>query len=605
MAHRLLVRSARVTAKLAATNRSIACTPVAVFCARTSRVVPVAAFAASGVVPGFAAPRAPIAAPRCVRTAAASAAAMKQVSFEPDTLPSVALSSGPGDLESWQGDLLVLAVPEDDFATEGEVTSLKSESLQQLDSRLGGLLTEIVAWGGFDGKQGSQSRVVRYSGPGSKAKHVAMVGLGKTAKMAVAPEWGASPFQALGGAVAALAKANKAETVAVALMTQPETDVRGSALAQITTGALLGGYESSRFKSKKSPTASKLASLHVLMELEAGAAEAAVARGLAAARGNLLTRYLVEAPPNVCTPTHLADTAAHIAAKSPDVFTLKVYEKDECEAMGMGCYLGVAEASSEPPKFIHLKYTPKNGTASRKIAIVGKGLTFDSGGYNLKAGPGSLIELMKFDMGGAGATLGAARILGEIQPADVEIHFIIASCENMVAGAGLRPGDILTAASGKTVEVNNTDAEGRLTLADAMWFAQEKCGATAMVDIATLTGACMIALGTSIAGLFTPSDSLAATLTAASRASGEKIWRMPMEDEYFESLKSPVADMKNTGARYGGSISAALFLKQFVKEGVEWAHIDVAGPVWNEKLGLPTGFGAQLLAEWAVAQAAK
>ncbi|GLI60782.1 hypothetical protein VaNZ11_003014, partial [Volvox africanus] len=601
MAHGILTRSARVTAKLAARARWLIWAPApSIFGGRTTASVPLTSSNAHRVAPGFASPCGPIGIPRCVRTAAASAASIKQVTFEPDTLPFVGLSTS--GLDAAEGDLLVLAVTEEEFATEGDVTSIKSEQLRQLDESLTGVLTEIVAWGGFDGKQGSSSRVVRHTGPGTKAKHVAMVGLGKGAKLTAAADWGLSPFQALGSAVATLAKTNKAVDVAVALLTQPDPVLREPALSQIVTGTLLGGYESSRFKSKKSPTASKLASVQVLMDLDAAAADAAVARGVAAARGNLVTRYLVEAPPNVCTPTHLAEAAAHIAAKSPDVFTLKVYEKDECEAMGMGCYLGVAEASAEPPKFIHLKYSPKGGSASRKIAIVGKGLTFDSGGYNLKAGAGSMIELMKFDMGGAGATLGAACILGELQPDDVEIHFIIASCENMVAGAGLRPGDILTAANGKTVEVNNTDAEGRLTLADAMWFAQEKCGVTSMVDIATLTGACIIALGANIAGLFTPSDSLAASLTAASKAAGEKIWRMPMEEEYFESLKSPVADMKNTGARYGGSISAALFLKQFVKEGVEWAHLDVAGPVWNEKLGLPTGFGAQLLAEWAVAQ---
>ncbi|PNH02316.1 Leucine aminopeptidase 2, chloroplastic [Tetrabaena socialis] len=198
-----------------------------------------------------------------------------------------------------------------------------------------------------------------------------------------------------------------------------------------------------------------------------------------------------------------------------------------------------------------------------------------------------------------------ADVLPAVAPADVEVHFVVASCENMVAGVGLRPGDILTGASGKTVEVNNTDAEGRLTLADAMWFAQEKCGATAMVDIATLTGSCIVALGSDIAGVFTPSDAMAASISAASKTAGEKVWRMPWETDYFESMKSPVADMKNTGSRNGGAISAALFLEQFVNKGVEWAHVDMAGPVWNDKAGLPTGWGAAMLAEWVVAQAAK
>jgi leucyl aminopeptidase len=316
----------------------------------------------------------------------------------------------------------------------------------------------------------------------------------------------------------------------------------------------------------------------------------------------LLTRFLVEAPPNVCTPTHLAEAAAMIAAGAPGVMKLEVLEKEDCEKLGMGCYLGVAEASQEPPKFIHLTYTPQ-GEIKKKIAVVGKGLTFDSGGSNLKAGAGSMIEMMKFDMGGAGATLGAAHAIADIKPAGVEIHFVIASCENMVDGRGLRPGDILVASNGKTVEINNTDAEGRLTLADALLFAQNQCGAEAIVDIATLTGACMIALGDGVGGMYASTDDVANAITAAAKAAGEKLWRMPLEETYLEQLKSPVADLKNTGGRMGGSITAALFLKEFVDiSKIQWSHLDIAGPVWQEKNGGATGFGAQLLAEWAIAQ---
>ncbi|KAG2430377.1 hypothetical protein HYH02_013739 [Chlamydomonas schloesseri] len=611
-----LLRCASRTARLvASSSRSVvACPRAAALSARIASSVPASGFGAmSSNVNSSVAAVAGAGPHRGVVVAAASTGGLPQAafSFEPDSLPAVSVAAGGGGANvadvaaGWEGDLLVLGVTEEDFVTEAEVTSLKGDALKALDAALGGALAEIVAAGGFDGKQGAQSRVLRLYG-GAKAKHVAMVGLGKAAKLAVVADWGASPFQALGAGVATLAKANKVVTVGLALLpgAAPAAAVAATALAQITSGTLLGGYEATRFKTKKSPTASRLAALTVVgAGVEGAGAEAAIKRGLAVARGNLLTRYLVESPPNVCTPAHLAATAAHIAAVAPEVFSLKVYEKAECEAMNMGLYLGVSEASAEPPKFIHLKYAPKGGSAARKIAIVGKGLTFDSGGYNLKAGPGSMIELMKFDMGGAGATLGAARILADLQPADVEVHFIIAACENMVAGEGLRPGDILTSASGKTVEVNNTDAEGRLTLADAMWFAQEKCGAKAVVDVATLTGACIVALGTQIAGLFTPSDEMAASLTAASKVAGEKLWRMPFENDYFDDLKSPVADMKNTGSRYGGAITAALFLKQFVNEGVEWAHVDVAGPVWNEKLGLPTGYGAAFLAEWALAQA--
>ncbi|EFN59475.1 hypothetical protein CHLNCDRAFT_33905 [Chlorella variabilis] len=331
-------------------------------------------------------------------------------------------------------------------------------------------------------------------------------------------------------------------------------------------------------------------------------AGAAIARGKALALGTLVTRYLVEAPPNVCTPTHLAEAAAKIAAEAPDVMKLEVLEKAECEALGMGLYLGVAEAADEPPKFIHLTYTP-GGEVKKNVAIVGKGLTFDSGGYNLKAGAGSMIEMMKFDMGGSGATLGAAKAISLMKPEGVQVHFIIASCENMVDGRGLRPGDVLVASNGKTVEINNTDAEGRLTLADALLYAQKQCGAEAIVDIATLTGACMVALGDGVGGLWAPSDDMAAGVGAAAKEAGEKLWRMPLEESYGEQLKSGIADMRNTGARLGGAITAALFLKEFVDTGkVQWCHLDIAGPVWQEKQGGATGFGAQTLAEWAAAQ---
>lgn len=522
--------------------------------------------------------------------------------FEPQSRPVSALSDATP--QTWEGDLLLVAVTEEDFVNEGDVVSIKSDALKALDLDFGSAFSEVIAEGGFEGKQGSTSKAVRVGSASAKAKYVAMVGLGKASKLSTTAEWGPSVFQSVGVSAATLAKANKSKRVGITFVSPPvSTAVDPSTMAQqLTTGALLGGYETTRFKSKKSPTASRLEALHIL----SGAGASGLAKGQAVAAGALLTRYLVEAPPNVCTPTHLADAAQHIASRFPGCMSLKVLEKAECEALGMGSYLGVAEASDQPPKFIHLTYKPSSGAESaKKVALVGKGLTFDSGGYNIKAGPGSMIEMMKFDMGGAAATLGAARIIAELQPQGVEVHFIVAACENMVAGKGLRPGDVLTAANGKTIEVNNTDAEGRLTLADALWYAQEKCGASAIVDSATLTGACMISLGLEIGGLFTPSTKMADALTQASRAAGEKIWRMPMESNYFDGMKSPIADMKNSGPRYAGSITAALFLQQFVKDEVEWAHLDIAGPVWDEKANMPTGFGAATLAEWVAGQASK
>ncbi|CAN6244411.1 unnamed protein product [Urochloa humidicola] len=264
----------------------------------------------------------------------------------------------------------------------------------------------------------------------------------------------------------------------------------------------------------------------------------------------------------------------------------------------MGAYLGVAAASANPPHFIHLCYRPTGGNVKRKLAIVGKGLTFDSGGYNIKASPVATIELMKWDMGGSAAT---AKALGQVKPPGVEVHFIAAACENMISGTGMRPGDIVTASNGKTIEVDNTDAEGRLTLADALVYACNQ-GVDKIIDLATLTGAMRVALGPSIAGIFTPNDELAEEFVAASVVSGEKFWRLPMEESYWEDMKSGIADMLNTGPMQpkGGAITAALFLKQFVDEKVQWMHIDIAGTVWSHKKRSATGFGVATLVEWVL-----
>jgi leucyl aminopeptidase len=294
----------------------------------------------------------------------------------------------------------------------------------------------------------------------------------------------------------------------------------------------------------------------------------------------------------------MAQTAEEIASQYG--LALEILEREECEKLGMGAFLGVAQASEMPPKFIHLTYKPE-GTPRRKVAIVGKGLTFDSGGLNIK-GAGSGIETMKMDMGGAAATLGAAKAIGQLKP-DVEVHFVSAVTENMISGRAMHPGDILTASNGKTIEVNNTDAEGRLTLADALVFT-EKLGVDAIVDLATLTGACIIALGNDIGGIWATDEGVATQLKAASVAAGEKFWQMPMEEKYFEGLKSPIADMKNTGPRPGGSITAALFLKQFVQE-TPWAHLDIAGPVWADKEdgcnpAGATGYPVRTLVNWVL-----
>ncbi|CAI0427535.1 unnamed protein product [Linum tenue] len=327
----------------------------------------------------------------------------------------------------------------------------------------------------------------------------------------------------------------------------------------MVTGTLLGLYEDTRYKSEgKKPVLKSVD----FVGLGSGAEiEKKLKYAEDVSTAVIFGKELVNSPANVLTPVVLAEEASKIASTYSDVFTATILDAEKCEELKMGSYLGVAAASANPPRFIHLCYKPSSGPVKTKLALVGKGLTFDSGGYNIKTGAGCSIELMKFDMGGSAAVLGAAKAIGQVKPPGVEVHFIVAACENMISGTGMRPGDVVTASNGKTIEVNNTDAEGRLTLADALVYACNQ-GVDKIIDLATLTGACVVALGPSIAGVFTPSDDLAKEVSTAAEASGEKFWRMPLEESYWESMKSGVADMVNTGGRQGGSITAALFLKQ-------------------------------------------
>jgi leucyl aminopeptidase len=483
---------------------------------------------------------------------------------------------------NWTGDCLVIGLLEESLPLTG--------ILSELNDKVAGLLQTLIDEESFEGK--ADTTAITRLGPDCAIKKIAIVGLGASDGMAL-------EGLRRGAAIAArLAKKAKSASMAISF---PVWNNSQSLTAQaLSEGIILALSQDNRFKSKDTDkeAAKKGIELSQAHLLAFPGEEGAIARAQHVCDGVILARELVAAPPNVATPDNLADTAADIAQNYG--LELKILERDECAALGMGAYLGVAQASDLPPRFIHLTYRPA-GTAQRKVAIIGKGLTFDSGGLNLKVS-GSGIEMMKIDMGGAAAMLGAAKAIAQIKP-DVEVHFISAVTENMVSGHAMRPGDILTASNGKTIEVNNTDAEGRLTLADALVYA-DKLGLDSMIDLATLTGACVVALGDDIAALFSPDEELAQSLRKAASLSGEKLWQMPMENKYFEGLKSVVADMKNTGPRAGGSITAALFLKQFVKQ-TPWAHLDIAGPVWCEKengYNSPgaTGYGVRMLVQWVV-----
>ncbi len=456
----------------------------------------------------------------------------------------------------WTGDLLAIGFYEDAVELSGD--------LGELNTKLQGVIEVLVAETEFKGAKdsGATTRV----GVNTPIKKIMLVGLGKANE--VKPD----TLRRAGAKIARTAKREKAVTLGISL---PIYNNDSATTAQmISEGLLLALHQDRRFKSEADEkTNLKLNEVHLL---GTAGSEAAIGKAQAICDGVILARELVAAPANVVTPMSMATTAEKLAQDYG--FSLKILEQAECEVLGMGAFLGVSQASEMPPKFIHLTYTPP-GTPRRKLAIVGKGVTFDSGGLNIK-GAGSGIETMKMDMGGAAATFGAAMAIGQLKP-DVEVHFISAVAENMISGRALHPGDILTASNGKTIEINNTDAEGRLTLADALVYA-DKLGLDAIVDLATLTGACIIALGDDISGLWSPEQSLADGILAAAEQAGENFWQMPLAKKYFEGIKSPIADMKNTGPRGGGSITAALFLQQFVKD-TPWAHLDVAGPVWSDK----------------------
>ena len=368
------------------------------------------------------------------------------------------------------------------------------------------------------------------------------------------------------------------------------------------TSLLEGLYVDTRFKGKRTEADSEnkdTDSVQFILEDGAFIAESkgAIKEGVEMAKGIYLAKDIVNAPHNCLNSYSMADTAKRIAAESGGRITCKILEARDCERRGMGAYLGVARGSETLPKFIHLTYHPKKrGTKSnplRKVGIVGKGLLMDTGGYNIKT---QMMELMKFDCGGSAAVFGAAKTIAALQPEGVEAHFVVAACENMINERSMVPGDVLTAMNGKTIEVGNTDAEGRLTMADALVYLDKEVGVERIIELSTLTGSCIGALGTAMAGLWTSDDDLASELKGAAVAAGEKLWQLPLEQEYKEELKSKIADLRNIGGKYAGAITAALFLNEFV-DHKPYAHVDMAGPVWSTKIGA-TGWGAKLVTEW-------
>ena len=368
------------------------------------------------------------------------------------------------------------------------------------------------------------------------------------------------------------------------------------ALAETVVAAARDATYVYRHTKPSAPAGSVLAKVTVLCEkADAKAVQHGLTRGAAIASGVALARECANRPGNHCTPTYLGEQAKKLGKEYG--LKVEVLDRKACEKLGMGSFLAVAQGSAEPPRFIVARY---DGAAKTKapIVLVGKGITFDTGGISLK--PGAEMDEMKFDMGGAASVLGTLRAVAELKP-KLNLVCIIPTCENMPSGTAVKPGDVVKSMSGQTIEILNTDAEGRLILCDALTYA-ERFKPAVVVDIATLTGACVVALGHHHSGLFTADDQVAAQLLAASQAGLDPCWRMPLDEEYDEGLKSNFADMANIAGRMGGAITAAMFLRRFTGK-YPWAHLDVAGTAWKSGAAKgATGRPVPLLTHFVLAQ---
>jgi len=463
-----------------------------------------------------------------------------------------------------------------------------SAAQKALDAAGAGALGRAIKTANFGARKGQTLELIGLGGAGSG--RIVIVGAGKRA------EFSAIEAEALGGSGVAPVLRTQDKTAAFLLDGfAPETLGAGETAARIALGAILRSYRFDKYRTRlekdQKPALEKLVLCTPSAEAKTKFADLEMI-----AAGVTLTRDLVSEPPNILYPESFAARCKELETLGLKVTVLGAREMQK---LGMHMLLGVGQGSARESKLVAMEWMGgKKGEAP--IAFVGKGVCFDTGGISLKPGPG--MEDMKWDMGGAGAVTGAMAALAG-RKAKANVVGVIGLVENMPDGNAQRPSDIVTSMSGQTVEILNTDAEGRLVLGDAIWWTQEKYKPKTLIDLATLTGAILISLGHEFAGLFANDETLAAHLEKASKASGDPLWRMPLTKAHYDNIKSDVADMKNIGPREGGSSTAAAFIGRFVKDGQAWAHLDIAGTAWNAK-DKPTcpkgasGFGVRLLDEF-------
>jgi len=438
-----------------------------------------------------------------------------------------------------------------------------------VDRGVSGLITELIASGDIRGKWGEMT-LLHAPGRGLAAPRLLIAGLGKSSEFTI------DRVRDLSANVARFLRGKRIADAATITHGAGIAGLDPAACAQaIAEGTVLGLYRFDAHK-KADDDAGELKTLTIVEndQVKVNAVTRGAERGVIVAEAANFARDLANEPANVLTPTEFAARAEAMAQR--EGLGCRILDRDECEQMGMGSYLGVARGSAQPPKFIVLTY--QGGGDGKPLGLIGKGITFDTGGISIKPAQG--MEEMKGDMSGGACVIAAMRALARLKP-KINVTALVPATENMPGGNATKPGDVLRAMNGKTIEVINTDAEGRLVLADALSYAV-KLDLSPLVDVATLTGAMSIALGDVAYGVFTNDDAFAAKVAGAAKQAGERCWQMPMFPEYREAIKSNVADMKNSGGRLAGSIFAAFFLKEFIDDR-PWAHLDIAGVDFFDK----------------------
>jgi leucyl aminopeptidase len=427
-----------------------------------------------------------------------------------------------------------------------------------------------------------------------KAKRLLIVGLGKVAKL--------TPHEVRKGAGTAVrfAKPRGLREVAIAVPVAEGLDPKLTARA-VAEGAVLGDFDSDTYRSERKDRSVQSVQIVASVSADRAALEAGMREGVIVGESQNFARALINEPGNRLTPTILGERAAQMCREFG--LQCEVSGAEKLRELKMGAFLSVTQGSDEPPALIVMTYEPKNAPAGPVLGLVGKGITFDTGGISIK--PSDNMEKMKYDMAGGAAMIGAMRAIAQLQP-QVKVIGIVCAAENMPSGKAQKPGDVQIAMPapgkpGKTIEIINTDAEGRLVLADGITYAKS-LGATHLIDAATLTGAVAVALGQINAGAFSNDEDTYGRFVEGLKVSGERFWRLPIEDDYREVIKSTIADIKNTGGRYGGAINAAMFLKEFAEE-TPWIHLDIAAVAWNDDAkpwlaSGPTGVAVRSVVEW-------